>query len=224
MDLSDVRIVFGPDELARIGRFRYQVYIEEQGKNAHAVDHAARSLIEPIDRAAATTIFYLEREGELVATLRAEFLDEGNCDHADAFAAFDFMPPSQMISFTRLMVAPRFRRSDATPKLLFLGFALALLKDRCLGLLTCKPELVPVFEMYGCLQYADAFVHAESGPQVPMAILGELDYLRTRAAPLADWLAPHRPQSLYTDRFLAPITAYRIARSRPVRAATRLTA
>jgi hypothetical protein len=226
MDTSDVRIVFTPDQLERVGAFRYQVYIEEQGKTTVHADHVARRLIEPIDRDASSLIYFLERDNRLIATLRVEFLGADDYAHAPAFAVFDFMPPSQMMHFTRLMVAPEARRSDATPKLLFLGFALAVLKDRSLGLLTCKPELVPVFEMYGCLQYADAFVHPEHGSQVPMAILGEVDYLRARAAPLAGWLAQHRTENLYTERFLDRIAAYRAASRNAVgvRAARCLTA
>lgn len=226
IDTADVQIVFTPDQLDRVGAFRYEVYVGEQGKSAVYADPSTRRLIEPIDRSASSVIFCLEREDRLVATLRLEFLGADDYAHGRAFDAFDFMPPSQMMHFTRLMVAREARRSDATPKLLFLGFAMAVLKDRSLGLLTCKPDLVPMFEMYGCLQYADGFIHPECGPQVPMAILGEVDYLRARAAPLADWLAGHRTESLYTSRFLEKIAAYRnrAPTVSDVRSACRLTA
>lgn len=226
MDTSDVQIVFMPDQLERVGAFRYQVYIEEQGKSAVHVNHARRTLIEPIDRAPSSQIYYLEGKGSVIATLRTEFLGADDHGHERAFAVFDFIPPSQMMNFTRLMVARAARQSGATAKLLFFGFALAVLKDRSLGLLTCKPELVPLFEMYGCLQYADAFVHPEHGLQVPMAILGEVAYLRERAAPLADWLAQHRTETLYTERFLDRIAAYRVCSNRSVarRQASRLVA
>lgn len=85
------------------------------------------------------------------------------------------------MNFTRLMVAHAARQSGATAKLLFFGLSLAVLKNRSLGLLTCKPELVPLFEMYGCLQHADAFVHAQYGLHGPMAILGVVAYLLERA-------------------------------------------
>lgn len=50
MDTSDVKIVFKPDQLERIGAFRYQAYIGEKGKSADHVNHAVRNLIAPIDR------------------------------------------------------------------------------------------------------------------------------------------------------------------------------
>lgn len=122
--------------------------------------------------------------------------------HAASFAAFDSMSPSQMSFFSRLMVAADARGSMAMAKLLQSGFALASLKGRSLGLLTCRPALVPVFERFGCMQYADSFRHPEHGLQAPMAILAEVAYLCGRAAPLADWLATHRQDSPYIQRFL----------------------
>lgn len=202
MELSDVRVVVSPEQMERVGAFRYEVYVREQGKNARHADHVARALIEPADRQASSFVYYIERNGVIVASLRAELLDEQDGAHAASFAAFGFMPPSQMLFFSRLMLAADARGSVATARLLQSGFALAILKNRSLGLLTCRPALVPVFERFGCLQYADSFTHAEHGLQTPMAILGEVAYLRGRAAPLADWLATHRRESPYTRRFL----------------------
>lgn len=224
MNLHDVRVAVTPDDLARVGAFRYRIYVEEQRKFAAHADHDARTLIEPLDRKASSLVYTIERGDEIVATMRVEFLDEeAQARHAAAFAAFDFIPPTQLMHFTRLMIAQAARNSDAMPKLLFLGFALALLKDRRFGLLTCKPELVPVFERYACLQYADAYVDEECGEQVPMAILGEPHYLRACGAPLAEWLVRHRTDSPYSQRVLERIDAWRAGRPR-ARAARRLVA
>lgn len=215
MDLSDVRVVVSPEQMQRVGAFRYGVYVQEQGKSARYADHAARVLIEPTDHAASSLVYYIERNGDIIASLRVEFLEAQDQAHAATFASFHFMPPAQMLFFSRLMVSADARASTATARLLQIGFALAILKGRSLGLLTCRPVLVPVFERFGCLQYADAFTHAEHGLQTPMAILGEIAYLRGRAAPLADWLAEHRPESPYTERFLDIARTYAVhARSR----------
>lgn len=218
MDLSDVRVVASPEQMERVGAFRYGVYVQEQGKSARHADHAARVLIEPADHAASSVVFYIERDDVIVASLRAELLEAQDCAHAASFSAFAFMPPSQMLFLSRLMVAAPARGSSATAGLFQAGFALAILKRRSLGLLTCRPALVPVFERFGCLQYADAFIHAEHGSQIPMAILGEIAYLRERAAPLAGWLACHRQESPYTGRFLA------VARARMEQASPRIRA
>lgn len=214
MDLSDVNVVISPGQLARVGAFRYGVYVQEQGKHAQHADHEARMLIEPADRAASSVVYYLQRDEDIVASLRIEFLEAHDHAHAASFSAFDFVPPSQMLFFTRLMVAAGVRGSAATAMLLQAGFALAILKDRSLGLLTCKPALVPLFERFGCLQYAGSYMHADHGLQSPMAILGEVAYLRERAAPLADWLGKYRQESPCTERFLAVARAS-CARPRP---------
>jgi hypothetical protein len=216
MDVSDVRVVFGPDELTHVGEFRYRIYIEEQGKHAEFADRAARTLIEPADRRAATMIFWIEREGAILGSLRAEVLSAQHEDaHRLGLQRFDFLDPTQIIYFSRLMIAKEARGSDVTPKLCWLGFAMGLLKGCSLGLLTCKPELVSAFEKYGYLEYAKPFIHPESGAQVPMAILGEVEYLKTRGAPLVDWLARHRPQSPHTLRFLSHIAEHRLGLNVP---------
>jgi nucleotide-binding universal stress UspA family protein len=214
MTLSDVNVVVSPEQLERVGAFRYSVYVQEQGKHAPHADHATRVLIEPADRAASSVVCYVERGGGIVASLRIEFLEAQDQAHATSFSVFNFVPSSQMLFFSRLMVATDSRCSPATARLLQFGFALAIMKDRSLGLLTCKPALVPLFERFGCLQYADSFMHADHGLQSPMAILGEVAYLRERAAPLADWLDTYRQQSPYTERFLAVARASS-ARPRP---------
>ena len=82
MDLSTVNVVISPGQLARVGAFRYGVYVQEQGKHAQHADHEARMLIEPADRAASSVVYDLERDEDIVASLRIEFLEAH--DHAHA--------------------------------------------------------------------------------------------------------------------------------------------
>ena len=56
MDLHDVRVAVAPDDLARVGAFRYRIYVEEQRKFAAHADHEARTLIEPLDRKASSLV------------------------------------------------------------------------------------------------------------------------------------------------------------------------
>ena len=59
----------------------------------------------------------------------------------------------------------------------------------------------PKARLLGCAAYAKPFVHNESGLQQPMAVLGEVDYLRQRGSPLASWLETFKPDSPYTTEF-----------------------
>ena len=81
------------------------------------------------------------------------------------------------------------------------GFAITPGNGLVAGVLTCAPALTRVFEMLGCAAYAKPFVHNESGLQQPMAVLGEVDYLRQRGSPLASWLETFKPDSPYTTEF-----------------------
>lgn len=214
LDMNDVRAVIGPDDLQRVGEFRYRIYIGEQGKTAAHADHAARTLIEPADRRPTSTIFWIERDGAIKGTVRAEVLAPG---HEDArhlsLDALDFIAPSKIVYFTRMMVARDARKSDVMPKLCLVGFQKGVVKDCWIGVLTCKRALVPLFETYGYSQYADSFVHPESGAQTPMAIVGEIDYLGNRAAPLTQWLSRYRADSPYSRHFLDHLKNFRASSS-----------
>lgn len=61
VDLPDVRMVIAPDDLQRVGRFHYGIYIREQGKAARHVDHEARTLIEPADASVPSCVPWIER-------------------------------------------------------------------------------------------------------------------------------------------------------------------
>ena len=203
---SQVRAVIDPADLERVGKFRYHIYVEEQNKLAMHADHDARTLIEPADRRACTSVYWLEDDNGILGTVRAEVLSQSDVEQEYlGLEAFDFLEPDQIVYFSRLMIAPNARGSRIASILCFTGFQLGVVKNCSVGILLCKPELVPLFASYGYVAYADEFVHPEFGSEVPMAIVGEVDYLRPRAPSLASWLERYRPDSPYTKRFLGRI-------------------
>jgi len=226
MNLDDIRTVVTPEDLARVGRFRYEIYVQEQGKNALHVDHENRTLIEPEDRDVRSQIYWIESEGRILGTVRTQFGPFAP-DFVESMQLhrLPFDPSRELFLFTRMMVAEDARRTEITTKLFRLGLTISITKNITAGILACAPRLVPVFESFGCLAYADTFVHSIAGPQVPMAVLGESDYMRERGSPLADWIQALRPLSVYTRRFLECVNEHRKhTASPPVRSARRLTA
>jgi len=218
-DSSDVHAVIGPEDLERVGKFRYLIYVEEQGKPAIHANHEERTLIEPADRRANSSIYWIESQGQIIGTVRAEILSNFHPEQKFlGLEAFDFVEPSQVIYFSRLMIARNGRGSRIAPTLCFTGFQLGIVKNCMLGVLLCKPNLVPLFESYGYVPYADEFIHPEFGGEVPMAIIGEVDYLNTFAPSLGTWLARYRTNSFHTASFLDRIARFRgMSASKPMR-------
>jgi hypothetical protein len=210
IDLSDIRMVLAPHELERIGRFRYAVYVEEQGKRTAHADHEARTLIEPEDHNWATRTYWVERGGEILGTVRTQrgpfpalMAEQMQLDR------LPFGGQPNLVLFSRLLISPAARRTDVISKILIAGVAMTAGNGLIAGVHTCKPELAPVFETFGCSAYAAPFVHDEAGPQQPMALLCEGEYLRRRGSPLASWLETFKPASPHTDDFLALVESHR---------------
>lgn len=223
MDLSEVRVVLTPEDLERVGRFRYSIYVEEQGKTARYADHARKTLIEPEDRSPKSMVLLIEREGEVTGSVRA---DIGPFDAEIAaqlqLHRLQFLRQEQMLLFSRMMIALDERHRDATPKLFFAALGLALSKGLRIGLLTCQPKLRPMFEAYGALQYGVEFQHDDAGTQIPMASLGEPAYFASRQSPATEWVRMHRPESPHTNAFLR--IAEEVSVPSAIRKATRLVA
>src|SRR6185369_5792109 len=112
---SIIPIWVADDEQTRraIYRFRYKIYIEEMGKPYRNADHVNELLTDDLDQNA--TLLYAELNGQIVGTLRvswgldpaviAAFSKPFGLEMFEAFSPTDF-------SFcSRLMVAPRLRRS-----------------------------------------------------------------------------------------------------------------
>ena len=210
IDLSDVRMVITPHDLERVGRFRYSVYVEEQGKRTPYADHIAKTLIEPEDRDWNSRVYWVEREGSILGTVRAQ---RGPFPAITArqlrVELLPFPGEDSLLLFTRMMVAPEARHSAVTGKLFFTALAIAISCNVQAGVLSCNPNLIPLFEMFGCATYADPFVHTDAGMQQPMAVLGEVDYLRQRGSPLAYWVSRFKADSPYTNDFLALVESHR---------------
>jgi len=211
MNTLGVRVVVGPVDLRRVGEFRYRIHVAEKGEPAADAQNADRTLIDPADRRANSTVFWIEEDGEIAGTVRVEiFSPPYECaPEYLKLETFDFADPPGIVYLSRLMVAPGPLGARVTPALCFTGFQLGLVKDCRLGVLTCKPEWVELFESYGYAAYGNRFLHAESDWKVPMAILGEAEYVQPYTPSLATWLARHRPDSRYLDQFRHRVARFR---------------
>lgn len=226
LDLSDVRMVITPHDLERVGRFRYSVYVEEQGKHAAYADHEAKMLIEPEDRDWNTRTYWVERDGEILGTVRAQ---RGPFPPSLAkqmqLDRLPFGGQQNLVLYSRLMIAQKARHSDVIGKIFVVGFAITPGHGLVAGVLTCTPVLTRVFEMLGCAAYAEPFMHDEAGLQQPMAVLGEVEYLRQRGSHLANWLATFKRESPTTNEFLSLVHEHRERAGLAVpRSASRLSA
>ena len=161
------------DEKARVYSFRYQIYVEEQGKdNLSYADHSHRIIEDELDE---TGIQFFACEGEhLLATIRVNFGKDcpPSQQQIDIYGLSPFLEKFSVndLSFTsRLMVTRDKRGSIILNSLLGFAYKYAILQGVRLDFCHCQPSLVQVYQHLGYRRYKENFVDPGTGYRVPMA-------------------------------------------------------
>jgi predicted GNAT family N-acyltransferase len=210
--MAQVLLATTPAERQRIYQFRYHVYVEEMGKNPRYANHADRILVDELD--ATATLLYLTIDGKIAATLRRNSLQNSVLPPAlqRALAIDRFTPafPNRALSFSsRFMVAPEYRSSSVAGAIVIEAYRLAREQGIQFDFSHASPWLVPFYENMGFRRYADNFVDADAGLQIPLVLLLEdIPHLKAVHSPMyrlarhtqsqgntRDWLMQTFPQS-----------------------------
>src|SRR5687768_10156956 len=103
-------------------RMRYEVYVEELGRDQAHADHQARTIREPLDRRA---ILWVAYEGQrLVGTVRVNYARDGGVgDYASLYqmARLGYVHPRHTSITTKLIVARDYRNSSLAYRLAMAG-------------------------------------------------------------------------------------------------------
>lgn len=191
-----IRVAKNEDERQAIYRFRYQIYIQEMGRNQRYADHARTEIQEPLD-ATATNIF-ASINNEVIGCIRfnsGQDTDFG--EYVESYAmrlAGPFFPQNCSIT-TKFMVAPEYRRSTLPMQLCVKCYFLGVSCGTFFDFIDCNPHLEAIFANYGYRAYRGRIQHPEYGDVLPM-VLAALDHkhlesLRSPFAPIATRFAPH---------------------------------
>lgn len=175
-------------EYKRIFRFRYAVYIEEMHKPIVGANHADRLLDDDLDPLA--THLYAERDGEVIGALRINW-GRSSVIPPTLSAWYglhwfrDFSP--RYLSFTsRMMVAPKFRRSAVTAALATAAYRLGRENGIEFDFIHTEPALVPFFMRLGHRMYKDDFVDPELGRRTPLVlVLEDAEHMRNCGSPFS---------------------------------------
>jgi len=194
--VTTIALARSPEDRQRVYRFRYAIYVDEMGKrDLSYADHDDKTLIDDLDESA--TLFYVERGGELVATLRRNRFGDGGPPQAcrdvyDLEAFAEFSPPALSLS-SRLMIAREMRGSPTLPKLLVTAYEHAITEGVLFDFCSCSPGLVDLYEHLGYRRYKDNVIDPDAGYRVPMVlVVHDEDHLSDVRSPLLRRLRSHR--------------------------------
>lgn len=185
--MTQVLVANTAEERQMIYQFRYQVYVEEMGKNPRYADHSQKQLKDKLDDIA--TLLYLKIDGEIAATLRHNPLHFSSLpealQHALALDRFTARFADAALSFSsRFMIAPQWRNSLAAGAIVTEIYKIARDHGTQFDFSHASPWLVPFYENLGYRRYMDNFLDQDAGLQVPMVLLLEdIEHLRAVRSP-----------------------------------------
>ncbi len=178
-------------EKEKVYRFRYQVYVEEMGKQLASADHRHRIVVDDEDDWG--LLFYARTESAVIGTMRLHIGAANDflpylLEHMalERFQKFPGADPTTRISYTsKTMVDPRYRRSQAF-YLLSATLYDTLRKQGCpFNFTVGAPYMVALYEQLGHRRYKSNFSVPGYGYMAPMVILTEdVDHLRQVRSPL----------------------------------------
>jgi predicted GNAT family N-acyltransferase len=191
-----VRLARAASELTQIYRLRYEVYVEEMNTFGAVADHSARLLRDPGDDG--SRLLTASLDGRVIGTLRLTFGSDGpfGADVEDTYSLTLFAgvaQPTDMVVFSRLIVARAHRRGPVPGRLLAAGARMTYDQDAELAFCDCSPHLLGFYHRLGFRSYRSPYVDPHLALQVPLVMItNDVAYLRQIGSPVPGW-RPDRP-------------------------------
>lgn len=203
--MISIREARNDDERRAAYALRFAVYVQEMGRRQLHADHARRLVEEPED-ATARLLVACTPEGEVVGTARVHLKDDVPAALEELYGMRRFVPfhPAETSATTKLMVAPRYRRTPLPLQLAQACYDLGMANGVAFNFIDCNAPLRPFFARLGFRQLLADFEHPDYGMVSPLVLaLHDVDYLRRIRTPftLPDLTGDH-PSVAFFARLL----------------------
>lgn len=204
--MIEIREARDDEERRAAYALRFAVYVEEMGRRQVHADHARRLVEEPED-ATARLLVACTADGEVVGTARVHLKADVPPALQELYGMRHFAPfhPTQTSATTKLMVAPRHRRSPLALQLAQACYDLGMAEGIAFNFIDCNAPLRPFFARLGFRQLFEDFEHPDYGTVSPLVLaLHDADYLRRIRTPLTlPDLSGDHPSVAFIARLLA---------------------
>jgi predicted GNAT family N-acyltransferase len=174
-------------ELMKIGRLRYELFIERDGKPYRAADDERRLFLEPVDKCSLN--FFGTIGNDCVIAVRSTNVLDAECDEQLSRVVEQSEVPPDQISTTvinsRFVVCEQIRARRLIPAVFRHVYRTALSSGMTNSILAARPSLIPIFERFGFVARSTAFLDEIAGPMVIMKLdLLNRHHLARMASPL----------------------------------------
>lgn len=163
-----------PEDYEACFRVRYNVYVEEMGKEPPGSDHQRKIITDDLD--AKAVILYAAVGDEIVGTFRFIYGGDGIPEEYKKYFSLDLINgiPDTAISFnSRLMITSKWRKTQALAGLLDIGYREGRKRGVWLSFLHCAPSLISLYEMLGFRRYALGMIDTDVGLHIPMLLIAD---------------------------------------------------
>jgi predicted GNAT family N-acyltransferase len=172
------------EEKEDIFRFRYDIYIKEMGRNAHA-DHNKEMIYDEYDETG--HLFYVNSINEMVGTARINFKKENLIEFEKEYMIENFKPyfPDRISTITKMMLNKTHRNGKVISYFFNEMYKYGLKQNVAIDLINCNFPLDSFYEKIGYRRYKPNFTHPNFGSVIPMALfLYDTTHIKTVRSPL----------------------------------------
>jgi len=177
-----------PDCLKVVGRLRYEVYVEEMGREEPSADHEKRLLLDVDDFRADVGLFVAWQEGAAIGTVRV--LAGVSCRTAEIYGVPCPNNGHQALTTVtgKLVVSSKSRgKLGLAMKLSRACYEWACNRKLPLCLIDSNPPLLPMYKRQGFVPFDNTVEHPTYGTVYPMVLfLPHLEHLRRVKSPFVD--------------------------------------
>ncbi len=149
-------------------QLRYEVYVDELGRNSPYADHARKVIADELDDAGNT--FVAVEAGETTGTMRVNLAFRGSIGALEELYGMKQSThhPKATAICTKFIVKKSRRGSSASIRLLTAAGRYAVRNKIREIYIDCVPSLVQYYEAFGFRMIGPQFLHRENGPSHPM--------------------------------------------------------
>ncbi len=160
------------------------------GRHQQYADHQRRTVSEPLDLSGHILSASSGDDSVIVGTVRFNVgVDQNFGLYRELYKLDAFTPffPKHVSITTKLMVAPRYRRSRLAVELACACYRRGLELGTCFDFIDCNPPLVPFFVHLGYRQLFQPVRHPEYGEVVPLVLaMHDVEHLESVASPFSE--------------------------------------
>ncbi len=199
---DEIRLVTAPEELEKVYRFRYKIYVEEMQRPQADADHECKRIEDKLDNSAYNLAAF--KGADIVGVVRVnlpQFGDVGYYEQLYEMGCVGADHPLFTSVITRLMINFELRNGTLAVRLACACFELGMRHQIKWAFIDCNEHLVDFFLSLGYVRYIAPKQHPDYGWVTPLRFdCTNGEYLKKCRSPLRTYFdTVEKPRYVLND-------------------------